>query len=185
MPWPARITRAFAAEGGPTGVIDNRYYSPYNKLLYTLFPPGSDFCISPNYLPACIDGSTNFVVSFEVVLHNQPVLILEVMPPHHLSFALTREAADKHIRRRFMDLSERALLPVLHGISAMGTKLCFYEFRGGLAGITPRRITGNAEITGGVVPRDWWDCDVLEAEGEQRLRSLVAQITEECKCLQA
>lgn len=187
MPWPTKISRAFATKGGRTGVIDNRYFSPYNQLLYTLFPPDSDFCISPNYyIPPGSTDPTDPVVSFEVTYHHQPILILVVMPPGHLSSVSTREAADKHIRRRFMDLSERALLPVLHGTIAMGTKLCFYEFRGpDLASITPRRVTSNTEIPADVVPRDWWDCDILEAEGEERLRSLVAQITEECKCLQA
>ncbi|KAI6031115.1 hypothetical protein PISMIDRAFT_671722 [Pisolithus microcarpus 441] len=185
MPWPTKISRAFATEGGPNGAIDNRYYGAYNKLLYTLFPPDSDFTVSPNYLPSDIDNITDFVALFEVMFRDHPVLVLQMKPPQCLSMMSAREAADKQMRDRLADLLERALLPVLHGISAIGTKLCFYKLEKASCRITPRRITNNPEYTIDVAPRDRWDCDILEAEGEQRLRSLVAQITEACKCLQA
>ncbi|KZT03151.1 uncharacterized protein LAESUDRAFT_660259 [Laetiporus sulphureus 93-53] len=187
MPWPSKITRAFATVEEEAGVIvyENQYYGPYNKLLCTLFPPDSDFIVSPNYLPGNVDGAAGVIISFEITLRQHPVLVLEVKPPQHLSLDSTREAADRQVRRRLVDLSGRALLPVLYGISAMGTKLCFYEFETAPRRMTPRRIPSDPELTTDVAPKEQWDCDVLEADGEQRLRALARQITEACERLQA
>lgn len=208
MPWPSTITRAFATvEGGAAiAVHENPYYGPYNKLLHTLFPTDSDFIVSPNYIPGNIDGGEDFVVSFETTFRQHPVLILGVKPSQHLSLNSTREAADRQIRRRLIiDLlgvwrycrlrshdptaeflpSGRAPLPVLYGISAIGTKLCFYEFEKAPMHMTPRRIPNDPEFTTDVAPQERWDCDVLEANGEQRLRALATQITGACERLQA
>ncbi|PCH35861.1 hypothetical protein WOLCODRAFT_156555 [Wolfiporia cocos MD-104 SS10] len=111
MPWPSKITRAFTTVEDIV-VHENQYYGSYNKLLYTLFPADSDFIVLPNYIPGNMDGGADFIVSFEITLHQHPVLVLEVKPPQHLSLISTREAADRQIRRRLVDLSERALLPV-------------------------------------------------------------------------
>src|SRR5258707_6498970 len=107
MPWPSKITRAFATvEGGADIVVhENQYYGPYNKLLYTLFPADSDFIVSPNYIPGNNDNGADFIVSFEITLRQHPVLILGVKLPQHLSLNSTRDAADRQIRRRLVDLS--------------------------------------------------------------------------------
>ena len=76
--------------------------------------------------------------------------------------------------------------PVLYGISAMGTKLCFYEFKWALKHMSPHCIPSNpdSEFIIDTMPAKWWDCDVLEAGGEQRLQALVTQIMEACAHLQ-
>ncbi|KAI0029619.1 hypothetical protein K488DRAFT_56019 [Vararia minispora EC-137] len=183
MPWPSKITRAFATV--EVEAHESQYYGPYNKLLCTLFPPDSDFTVSPNYIPGYVDGGADFIVSFEITFHQHPVLVLEIKPPHHLSLISTREVADRHIRRRLADLSERSLLPVLHGVSAIGTKLCFYEFEKTSGRMSPRRIPSDPELVTDVAPKVRWDCDILEASGEQRLRVLATQIIEACERLQA
>ena len=68
----------------------------------------------------------------------------------------------------------------------MGTKLSFYELERAPRIMTPRGtgILSDPEFTVNIGPREWWDCDVLEADGEQRLRALVTHITEACKHLQ-
>jgi hypothetical protein len=107
MPWPSKITRAFATfeRGAEFIVHGNQYHGPYNKVLNTLFPAYSDFIVSPNYLPGNIDAGTAFIVSFEVTLRRHPVFMLEIKPPQHLSLRSTQETADKQIRRRLVDLS--------------------------------------------------------------------------------
>jgi len=210
MPWPSKITITFATfQRGAEFVVhhDSQYYGAYNKLLYTLFPADSDFIVSPNYIPSNIDsGPDLIIVSFEVTLRQHPVLILEVKPPQHLSFNSTRETADRQIRRRLVDLAgvstrcglpshlflttiffppERAPLPILYGISAVGTRLCFYEFEKASRRTTPRFIPSDPEFATDVAPLKRWDCDVLEADGEQRLRVLATHITEACEHLQA
>jgi len=72
----------------------------------------------------------------------------QASPAYLAQLKSTRETANRQIRRRLVVLSERAPLPILYGISAVETRLCFYEFEKG------------------------WDCDVLKADGERRLRAL-------------
>lgn len=51
MPWPSRITRAFATvEGADDIIIVDRYSGPYNALFHTPLPPEADFMLSPNYI---------------------------------------------------------------------------------------------------------------------------------------
>ena len=106
MPWPSKITRAFATVGGGVNISvhESQYYGPYNKLLYTLFPADSDFIVSPNYIPGNKEDGADFIISFEITLRQHPVLILEVKPPQHLLFASTRKAADRQMRERLFDL---------------------------------------------------------------------------------
>ena len=77
MPWPPKIISAFADL--PVG--ENQNYGSYNHLLYTLFPPDSDFVVSPSYLPSDIDGSEQYFASFEILFRQRAVLILQVKPP--------------------------------------------------------------------------------------------------------
>jgi len=70
---------------------------------------------------------------------------------------------------------------VLYGIGAMGTKLCSYELEKAPRLITPECILSDPEFITDVTPQERWDCDVLEANGEQRLRALVTHITEACE----
>jgi len=206
MPWSSKITRAFATIQGGDNIHENQYYGPYNKLLYTIFPADTDFAVSPNYLPPNDDdGGADFTMSFELTFRQRPVLILEVKPPQHLLFHLKRETADTHIRCHLIDLSGAwccyrsrprdlttnfllsglAALPVLYGISAIGTRLCFYEFEKGPRRMTPQRIPSDHQSVVDVAPREQWNCDILESDGEQRLRALATQITEACERLQA
>ena len=74
-----------------------------------------------------------------------------------------------------------AALPVLYGISAIGTKLRFYEFQREPSRITPQRIPSDPEFMTDMRYRSGGTVDVLEAEGEQRLRALALRITEACQ----
>ncbi|KAG8218144.1 hypothetical protein J3R82DRAFT_3681 [Butyriboletus roseoflavus] len=60
----------------------------------------------------------------------------------------------------------------------MGTKLCFYEFESATGCMTPQHVFDDPEFR--PIPQEWWDCDVLEDDGEQRLRALATHITEAC-----
>ncbi|THH08901.1 hypothetical protein EW146_g8848 [Bondarzewia mesenterica] len=171
MPWPSKITRAFttAERAGHDPFLKNPYYGPYNKLLSTLFPLDSDFIVSFNFLPGDVDGGEDLFISFEVTLYST------------LSFP---GPADRQIHHRLMDMSGDAILPVLYGISAIGTKLCFYEHETAQRCMSPQHILNDPDLITNVMPKEQWDCDVLEADGEQRLRALVGQIMEACEHLQ-
>ncbi|KIJ47999.1 hypothetical protein M422DRAFT_163242 [Sphaerobolus stellatus SS14] len=163
--WPYKIIRQFNTV--PRNPSESDYDGPYNKLLYTLFPPDSDFVVAPQFLPDS-RNSADFFVMFEILLVNRPVLILEFRPPSHRNFLSKRRAADEQIRSRMTDLVGKNLpLETLYAVSALGTKLCFYSLD---------TTDNNAEIVPAAIPRrptrmndtateDRWDYDILEPVG--------------------
>jgi hypothetical protein len=52
---------------------------------------------------------------------------LEIKPPGSL-YGSKREEADEQVRRRFRDPAPVLTIPTLHGVSAFGTRLAFYEY---------------------------------------------------------
>ena len=104
MPWPPRILAGFAKL--PDAPSEADFYGPYNKLLYTLFPPSSEFTVVPQYLPGSRE-SAEFIVMFEVMFADKPVLVLEVKSPARLQYTSTREDADLQIRIRIRDLARQ------------------------------------------------------------------------------
>ena len=70
-------------------------------------------------------------------------------------------------------------LPVLHGASAFGTKLCFYSMTKA-GSISPKDISASPQYMIDTAPVDRWNYDILTAEGEAELRRIVQFITTEC-----
>ncbi|KAF8332513.1 hypothetical protein F5887DRAFT_996703 [Amanita rubescens] len=139
MSWPAIVLRKFAKVPAAASVAD--FPGPYNILLYSLFPP-----------------NTNFMVA--------PLLVLQLKAPGDLQSRSTREASDRQIRTRMTNLSVRCPIPVLHGISAMGTRLCFYT-KPRYDAILPQQIPANTGTMTDTAPPERWNCDLLEREGEK------------------
>ncbi|KAK6993020.1 hypothetical protein R3P38DRAFT_3079510, partial [Favolaschia claudopus] len=84
------------------------------------------------------------------------------------------------IRLRLGDLIDACPLPVLRGISAFGTKLCFYSItKDGLISpeyipaASPLYVTDTARV-------GRWNHDILAAEGEAEFRRIVQAIITEC-----
>ena len=70
-------------------------------------------------------------------------------------------------------------LPVLHGVCAFGTRLCFYSItKAGL--VSPQYIHASQQFVTDTAPVDRWNYDILEDEGETELRRIVQLITTEC-----
>lgn len=70
-------------------------------------------------------------------------------------------------------------LPVLHGVSAFGTKLCFYSItKAGL--VSPEYIRASPQYATDTAPVGRWNYDILTAEGEAELRRIILVITTEC-----
>ena len=105
MPWPPKVLAGFVKLPGVPSEAD--FCGPYNKLLYTLFPAESDFTVVPQYLPGT-RGSADFIVMFEVLLADKPVLVLELKAPSQLRYASTRTNADLQIRTRIMDVARQS-----------------------------------------------------------------------------
>lgn len=60
-----------------------------------------------------------------------------------------------------------------YGISATGTRLCFYTKPHGEA-ILPQQIIADTETD--TAPPERWNCDIWEHEGEKKLRCVVNEI---------
>ncbi|EMD38600.1 hypothetical protein CERSUDRAFT_49068 [Gelatoporia subvermispora B] len=180
MPWPDKVLRQFQAV--PPNPLQSDFHGPYNKLLNTLFPPDTDFTVVPQYLQPVSSRVSDFIVSFEVFLQNRPVFILELKPPTHLTFISTRHAADRQIRERLSDLAGQCPIPMLHAVSAMGTRLCFYSLdtTDPNANILPLAIQRHPTRVSDTAPAERWDCDVLDAQGEARLLAVVEEIKQAC-----
>ena len=70
-------------------------------------------------------------------------------------------------------------LPVLHGVSAFGTMLCFYSItKAGV--VSPEYIRASQQFMTDTAPVDRWNYNILEDEGETELRRIVQFITTEC-----
>lgn len=183
MPWPAQAIRQFQAV--PPNPRENSDFSgAYNKLLHALFPPESDFTVVPWYPEILTLRSPDDVVSFGIFLGSSPVFLLDVKTPAELTCALWRDWADQQIRELLGDFAAQCPIPTLHAVSAMGTRLCFYRLdtTNVAAEIVPRGILHDPhEMNADSPPEERWDCDVLDANGEERLRAVVEEIKEACK----
>ena len=195
--WPVKVQRQFdIARAAGNNALENVLHAPYNKLLNTLFPADTDFTVVPNFQEINLPKSADYFVTFEIFLENRPVFVLGLKGERNFSARSKRRLADDQLRTRMGDLIGNALhplslsisnlfmvdtcpLPVLHGASAFGTKLCFYSVtKAGL--ISPEYIAASPQYVTDTAPVDRWNYDILSAEGEAELRRIVQIITTQC-----
>ena len=87
----------------------------------------------------------DILITYKVLFQNRPVFILELKAPVELIYISTCQKANDQIRKWVADLRGKAILfddlklsltndsigncpiPILHGVSVMSTKLCFYH----------------------------------------------------------
>ena len=70
------------------------------------------------------------------------MLVVELRDLAVIKYISTRAEADDQIRRRIFDLAENCPLDILHAVSALGTRLCFYnlDVKSRAAKIDPPKI---------------------------------------------
>lgn len=180
--WPVKVQQQFdiaQAAGNDALDSENVFLAPYNKLLNTLFPVDTDFTVIPNFQEINSTKGADYLVTFEIFLENLPVFVLGLKLEKDFSVRSKRRAADDQLRRRMGDLIDACPLPVLHGVSAFGTKLCFYSItKAGL--VLPEYIPASPQYVTDTAPVDRWNYDILTDEGETELRRIVQVITTEC-----
>jgi hypothetical protein len=184
--WPDKIVRQFQAV--PPNPKESDFHGPYNKLLYTFFPPDSDFTVVPQYLRASSRDAADFIVCFEIYLKNRPVLIIELKDPSAILQISTRGEADDQIRKRMGDLAGHCPIPTLHAVSAMGTRLCFYSVDTtdlATAEILPLPIALHPTRVNDYAPAGRWEYDVMEERGETKLRAVIQEVLLGCAALSA
>ncbi|KAI5998929.1 hypothetical protein F5J12DRAFT_848365 [Pisolithus orientalis] len=108
--WPDFITRSFksAVASDPPGTDESVFYGPYTRLLYNLFSLDGPYEVMPQYKARGTQEKIDITAVFVVELRQHP--------------------ADNQMRQRLQSLGRQLTIPVLHGISAFGTCLCFYTY---------------------------------------------------------
>ena len=183
-PWPEYIHRSFnsAIISDPSGRDESVFYGPFTRLLCTLFSVDGPYEIVPQFKSVALQGaqeSINVVAVLVVGVNRHPIFFMEIKPPASLPYDSKREEADEQMRRRFRDLRQILAIPILHGISAFGTRLSFYEYDSATHVLQPEQVLqSHPSILAEVAPITRWDCDVLHQEGANRLRQVVNQVKE-------
>lgn len=173
MPWDKYILRQFES-ALPLGEHDeSRYYGPYNTLLGDLFPKEEGYMVVPRYKRPRDVTSAEFYAIFLVQQGESPVFFVEIKAAGHIHNRARRGAADEQMRETFCELLEDITIPILYGVSAMGTKLCFYTFTKETRRLEPNRVANSDIFLVDMAPKSRWDVDILTAEGEQRFRDIV------------
>ena len=133
----------------------------------------------PRNLKVALRDSTDYIACFEIRLENEPVLIVMLKDPTAIQRISTRPEADDQIRRKIIDLAEHCPLGTLHAVGAIGTKLRFYSLnvKNRAARIDPPRIDRDPDMVNDCAPAERWNCDVLEASGEEKLLAVINEIT--------
>ncbi|KAG8963101.1 hypothetical protein FRC00_007714 [Tulasnella sp. 408] len=177
MVWPNQVLRQFElvapnAEG-------SAYLGPWNKLLYTLFSPEeNDFTVVPNFQESSTRDGLYLSFSLDVYLDDKPFLLVDINKrPSNLRYISKREEADIQMRRRLHDFIGDCPISTLYGISAFGTKVCFYKLDTAEGSVIdppfiPRDLGG---ATDGV-PESQWSEDVLDSGMEDELCGVLREI---------
>jgi len=173
MPWPRKIIDAFATVRLHK---ESSYYGPYNMLLSDLFPSDQGFMVCPQHQVESRNDAIDLAMTYLVEKDAHVVFFMEVKVPGHLSNPSTREAADGQMRQRYTELFA-GVGYVLHAVSAMGTKLCFYKVSPPDGKIEPGAIGPSLEYVTDVAPASRWRHDLLEPEGESWLRDVANEVT--------
>ncbi|THH15674.1 hypothetical protein EW146_g4845 [Bondarzewia mesenterica] len=182
MPWPSKVLERF--QGVPPNPCENEFHGPYNKLLYTLFRVDSNFNVDPRFTEPRFWESGDGLFAYEVRLEGKPLFIVQLKAPGDIELASARQKADTQIRSRMAEVAMTCPLPTLHGVSAMGTRLCFYRLdipaKGENAIILPLPIPRKYLSSTDTAPAERWDCDILEEDGEAKFRAVVDEIQQRC-----
>ncbi|KAF8269254.1 hypothetical protein EI94DRAFT_1725634 [Lactarius quietus] len=179
MTWEYHVLRQFQML--PKNPTRGAFHGPYNKLMYSLFPLESDYLVAARYETAGTGPSPYF--RYEILFKDTtPVMMLELKRPGDLQYGSKRQEAILQIQQRLKDLRPRCPLPVLHVVSAFGTRLCFCKAHSNRP-IQPTFNLADAKGVTDLAPQEYWDCDILEKDGEKRFKAMVREIKKACAAL--
>jgi hypothetical protein len=155
------------------------FYGPFTRLLYSLFSVDGPYEIVLQFKHAALQDAHESVDIVAILVRHvdrHPVFFMDVNPPASSSCDSQREEADEQMRRRFRDLRQTTAIPILHGISAFGTRLSFYEYDSATRVLRPEQVLRSHPSIPADVPITRWDCDVLQQDGADRLRDVVNRV---------
>jgi len=180
MVWDNYILEQFqtAVPGGEHD--ESRYYGPYCTLLHQLFPAPEHFMLVPQYKRPEQSKAVDFTTIFIVRHKCHPCFFLEIKALGHLEKPSDRQAADDQMRERYGKLFDEVEISALYGMSAIGTRVCLYEWDRETRKIEPPAIPKDCNYTMDTAPIDRWNLDILSVEGEKCLRAVVARVKTMC-----
>ncbi|EDR00104.1 uncharacterized protein LACBIDRAFT_314669 [Laccaria bicolor S238N-H82] len=106
---------------------------------------------------------------------------LEVKPPGSFILDSKRKEADDHMRDHFRTLCNSVITPRLHGISAFGTRLAFYEYVSATTRVTPPGIAPDPEYINDMAPAERWTHDLLDLSGAAQILEVVRDVLTMCE----
>ncbi|KIO33032.1 hypothetical protein M407DRAFT_18183 [Tulasnella calospora MUT 4182] len=181
MVWSQQVLRQFKLV--PPNADGNAYLGPWNKLLYTLFSSSeNDFIVVPNFQESSSSDGLYLSFSMDVYLDDNHVLLIDLnKKPSNLRYVSKREEVDIQGLIRYL---RRFSYPNFYGISAFGTKVCFYKLGTARRSVIgPPLISRDLEGTTNGISGNQWNDDVLGADGEDKLRGVLEGILEAIKGL--
>lgn len=173
--WPARLITIFEVSRATLGTLEHRYYGPYDKLLNYCFD-GFDYFVAPQAPPR---DDTTKTLDFGVYLvvmdqRRQPVFLIEVKDDSHLTAPSNRAAADQQMRARYDDLLYDCPLPLLYGLSLIGTNMRVYIGDAATMTLNPPRVeTSPNRVLDRKYLEDAWNVYILSAEGFVKMKEIV------------
>lgn len=88
------------------------------------------------------------------------------------------------MRNTFESLIGRNLVvPKLYAISAMGTRFSVYEYDKETNALSPPSIPRHPTFVTDVAPASRWNYELLEVEGERKMRELVSEVKRMCQVI--
>jgi hypothetical protein len=108
--------------------------------------------------------------------NRQPVFLVEIKDDSHLASPSKRAAADQQMRSRYNDLLYDCPLPILYGLSAIGTKMRVYTGDTATMLLDPPKVATSPNPDR-VLDRNYladrWNVDILSAEGFAKMKEIV------------
>ncbi|KAF8885689.1 hypothetical protein CPB84DRAFT_124313 [Gymnopilus junonius] len=176
MPWDEFIALQFELVNSST-TDDCEYSGPFNTLMLNLFPPASHYQVVP--LPKRLHDSNEFSLFYIIKKGTTPIFFLQVKTAVAINCPALRKEADEQMRDMFLEFASSCLaIPRLYGVSAMGTRVSVYEYTPSNRRLTPPRILPQLDVVTDVAPSERWQYDIMEPQGEAKLKELVAEIKE-------
>ncbi|KAG8913505.1 hypothetical protein FRC00_002272 [Tulasnella sp. 408] len=145
----------------------------------------NDFTVVPNFQESSTRDGLYLSFSLDVYLDDKPFLLVDINKrPSNLRYISKREEADIQMRRRLHDFIGDCPISTLYGISAFGTKVCFYKLDTAEGSVIdppliPRDLGG---ATDGI-PESQWSEDVLDSGVEDELYGGLREIPKNVESL--
>lgn len=99
MPWEHYILSKF--QRIPKNPPRGAFHGPYSNLMFSLFPPESDFDVAPRFKWGPYPSP---YFRFDILFDRKTVLMLELKRPGDLQYSSKRQEAIREIQRRIKNL---------------------------------------------------------------------------------